>query len=50
MDYLDYLMKQWDDADSIARQIPYAEGILSKVGGLGEFARNVPRSYPPSPF
>lgn len=50
MDYLDYLMKQWDDADSIARQIPYAEDILSKVGGLGEFARSVPRSYPPSPF
>ena len=50
MDYLDYLMTQWDEADTIARQIPYAEGILSKVGGLGEFARSVPRSYPPSPF
>lgn len=50
MNYLDYLMRQWDDAESIAKQIPYAEGILSKVGGLGEFARSVPRSYPPSPF
>jgi len=50
LDYLDYLMSQWDQLDSLAQSIPYAGRVISQAGGLGDFAKQVPRSWPPSKF